>query len=305
MPTANMPAAEVEITYALVTEMLRAQHPDLANLSLTLMANGWDNVMYRLGDDYIVRLPRRALAAPLIEFELEWLPGLAARLPVAIPAPIRRGAPTADYPWTWSICPFIAGHTAASAGDPVSSAGDPEADRRVARSLGEFLCALHTPAPPNAPANPYRGGPLSDRDSTTRQRIAQLADVIDDAATLAVWETLVATPPWTGPPLWLHGDLHPANILIRDGELCGVIDFGDITAGDPACDLSAGWIMFDEPSRSVFRQAAGTVDDYTWVRARGWALSLSLAYLESSADAAHMAAIGHSALRRALEPSES
>ena len=297
MPTANMPEAEVEITHGLVQRLLAAQHPDLADLPIVLMANGWDNVLYRLGDHYTVRLPRRALAAPLVLNELDWLPRLASGLPVAIPAPVRRGEPNDEYPWSWSICPLLPGDIASLLeGAPAETIG------ALAVALGEFLRALHVPAPINAPVNPYRGVPLGERDPVVRQRITNLTDIIDGPATLAQWESLVITPPWPSPPVWLHGDLHPANILVLDWALSGVIDFGDITSGDPATDLSVAWLLFDEADRSLFRAAAGDIDDDTWARARGWALNLGVAYLELSADSSVMAAIGHRTLQRLMAP---
>ncbi len=293
MPADNMPNAEVDVSVNLVRSLLDAQHPDLALLPLTLMANGWDNVIYRLGDHHTVRLPRRAMAAPLVEHELRWLPEFATRLPIAIPAPVRRGEPADDYPFVWSICPYLPGEMAATA---------PHLDKAsIAPSLGEFLRALQRQAPFDAPTNQWRGVPLLDRDAANHERMTQLADIIDTGPVSELWELLKLTTPWDQAPVWVHGDLHPANFLVdTKGHLSAVIDFGDLCSGDPATDLFIGWTFFDEPERSVFRAAAGDIDDATWARARGWALTLTLAYLHGSANNPIMAAIGHDALPRIL-----
>lgn len=272
----NTPAAEVDVDESLVRALLGEQHPDLAGLPLMPLASGWDNAIFRLGDDLVVRLPRRQLAAALIEHEHRWLPELATRLPMPIPVAVREGRPAEFYPWAWSICPWFPGTVAART---------PVEDRPLAaRVLGEFVAAMHQPAPADAPENPFRGVPLSKRDGVTRERIAQLGDLLDAPAVTACWDEALAVPPWSGPALWLHGDLHPANLLVHRGRLSAVIDFGDLTSGDPATDLAVAWMMFPADLRPVFRGAAGDVDDDTWARALGWALSLGVAYLAHSAD---------------------
>jgi aminoglycoside phosphotransferase (APT) family kinase protein len=173
----------------------------------------------------------------------------------------------------------------------------------AATSLGEFLAALHQPAPPDAPENRFRGVPLTDRDATMHERVAQLADAIDARAVLARWDELLATPPWSGPPLWLHGDLHPANVLVHRGRLSAVIDFGDITSGDPANDLSVAWMLFPPDARATFRAAAGAVDDDTWARARGWALTLAVTYIAASANDPVIEREGHEAIAAVLADS--
>jgi aminoglycoside phosphotransferase (APT) family kinase protein len=284
------PAAEVDIDGALVRGLLQSQRPDLADLPIRVVANGWDNVIARIGDDLAARLPRRAAAVDLIESEQRWLVELAPRLPLPIPVPVFAGAPTATYPWRWSITPWFAGASAADA-PPV----DLDA---TARALAAFVAALHTPAPADAPANPFRGVALAERAAAVEQRANSLADRIDLATTLRVWNDLAATEPWGGPALWLHGDLHPSNMLTHDGELSAVIDWGDLTAGDPATDLSIAWMLFDERQRGVFRDLAG-IDPATWRRAAGWALNLSLAYLTGD-DTTSMPAIGRATLAEVL-----
>jgi aminoglycoside phosphotransferase (APT) family kinase protein len=217
---------------------------------------------------------------------------LAPRLPLPIPAPVRIGRPQGAYPWSWSVVPWRPGRIAAS-----TALADPAAE---ARRLGAFTAALHRPAPADAPVNPVRGGPLRERAVALEERLERLATVVDTAAVQRRWEGSVASAPWSGPPLWLHGDLHTANLLVDDGALSAVIDFGDITGGDPATDLAVAWMLFEPDDRVTFRQACGTSDDDTWRRARGWALHFALAYLAHSADNPLMAAIGRHTLDAVL-----
>jgi aminoglycoside phosphotransferase (APT) family kinase protein len=292
-----MPAAEVDISVDLVRRLLASQQPDLAQLPIGQMPNGWDNFLCRLGDELIVRLPRRALAADLVLHEQRWLPVLAPRLPLAIPAPVRVGVASAEYPWPWSIVPFLPGQAAA-----LHAPADP---RDAAVSLGRFLGALHTPAAPEAPANPYRGVPLAARSPAVIARMRQLGGLIDGKAAMAAWEAALAAPVWDGSPVWLHGDLHPANILVREGRISAVIDFGDITAGDPASDLSVAWMILPADCYGAFRDGYRDINrhrlsDDTWMRARGWALALAVAFLANSADNRMMADIGRRTMAAVL-----
>ncbi|SIM50621.1 aminoglycoside phosphotransferase family protein [Micromonospora cremea] len=288
-----MPAADVRVSLDLVRRLLVAQHPDVAHLPIEVMANGWDNLMCRLGDELVVRLPRRALSAELVVHEQRWLPVLAPRLPLPVPAPVRVGRPAFGYPWSWSIVPFLPGQVAAR---------NPPADLwEAAVVLGRFLGALHVPAPSDAPANPYRGVALASRSEAVTTRVSQLESMIDRAAVMRVWEGAVAAPEWDSPPLWLHGDLHPANILVDCSRVSGVIDFGDVTSGDPATDLSVAWMLLPAECHGAFQDAYRAANEYaahddTWARARGWALALSLAFLAHSADNPLMAEIGHRTL---------
>ncbi len=277
MAMANMPEAEVEIDVALVRMLLQLQHPDLSDLPLRPLSQGWDNAMFRLGDDLLVRLPRRQLGAALVENEQRWLPTLASRLPIAIPVPVRRGVAAEIYPWSWSVVPFHDGVTAAEC------AFDGAA---VARDLAEFLRALHFPSPPDAPHNRYRGVPLRDRHDDVVRWIAGLGAGagLDAPAAMRCRERAVDVPYWGNAPVWIHGDLHPANLITRDGNIVAVVDFGDIAGGDPATDLASAWMLFDGTLRSTFRAAYGNDDDDLWARARGWALMHSTACLANSAD---------------------
>ncbi len=268
------PAAEIDIDAALVRGLLEEQHPDLAHLPLTAVASGWDNDIFRLGGELTARLPRRSLAAGLVLNEQRWLPELASRLPLDVPVPVRVGGPSEalGYPWSWTVGPWLPG-------SPLEqSPPDDLAD--AATALGEFLAAMHQPAPFDAPTNPYRGVPLADRAERFEQGVLDLADTVDGSALGRLWADLVRTPAWSGPPVWVHGDVHPLNLLVHQGRLTAVIDFGDLTAGDPASDLAGAWTFLSAAERAILRAAAGThrpIDDDTWSRARGWALALGVA----------------------------
>jgi len=255
--------------------LLREQHADLSDLPLSESHAGVDNTSFRLGDSLAVRFPRRATSAALVENEQRWLPVLSADLPLPIPTPTRVGRPTARFQWPWSVVPWFQGGTALGA-----SVADTES---LARTLGSFLHALHHPAPANAPVNPWRGVNLSVRTELLNRDVKRLAGKIDGEAVLALWTHVLAARPWGGERLWIHGDLHPANLLVDNGQLSAVLDFGDLTAGDPATDLSVAWMMLPHRDRAVFREAARSrwspIDDDTWMRARGWALALGVSYV--------------------------
>lgn len=273
-----MPAAEVAVDVQLVRSLLHEQHPDLSGLPLERLSNGWDNAIFRLGSRYTVRLPRRSVAVQLLRNEQRWLPQFAAATTVPLPAPVREGKPSPQFPWPWSVNPWFDGEAAISA-EPSDRAG-------LALPLARFLADIHHPAPADAPRNPVRGVPLASRDKAFRARL-QSPGMPDPDRLSALWEQLSAVPSWTGPALWLHGDLHPANILHRHGGLAAVIDFGDLTSGDPATDLATAWMTFDAAGRRVFRsevtRLCGTDAD-TWRRARGWALNMATAMLMHSDD---------------------
>ena len=275
-----MPAADVEVSADLVRRLLADQHPDLARLPVEFLANGWDNELYRVGDELAARLPRRALGAEIITNEQRWLPGLAPRLPLPIPSPERTGVPACGYPYSWSVVPYLPGVPAAQA-----SSFDPAA---AAAAVGGFLGALHVPAPADAPANPFRGVPLAARASTFAANLARIGGQVDRDAVLRAWVAALTAPAYDGPPVWLHGDLHPTNILVNNGQVSGVIDFGDITAGDPASDLSVAWMLlppgFHASFWSAYQAAGGRADDALRARARGWALNLAIVFLAHSED---------------------
>jgi aminoglycoside phosphotransferase (APT) family kinase protein len=292
---AVMPSATLEVDAAVVRSLLRAQRPDLADLSLVRKAHGWDNVTFRLGDDLAVRLPRRAEAVPLILHEQLYLPGIAKRSPVPVPFPVHIGRPTADFPWPWSVVRWIPGAPAADAG---------AADRGpAAAGLAAFLRSLHIPAGAGVPVNPVRGVPLMHRDTAVRERLRDRERYPRAAELEAIWAAACEASAWDGPAMMLHGDLHPANILLdASGSLAGVIDFGDVGAGDPAVDLAAGWLMFDAGARRRFREALGpSADKEMWTRARGWALVLSTAMVSTSDDNPRMFSVGAFGIEQVLD----
>jgi aminoglycoside phosphotransferase (APT) family kinase protein len=295
MTVNRMPPAEVEVSADLVRRLLADQHPDLARLPVEFLANGWDNELYRVGDGLVARLPRRALGAQIIKNEQRWLPGLAPRLPLPIPRPERTGIPACGYPWSWSVVPYLPGVPAAA------SSFDPAA---AAAAVGGFLGALHAPAPADAPANPFRGVPLAERASTFAANLALLTAQVDRDAVLRAWVAALTAPGYDGPPVWLHGDLHPANILVNDGQVSGVIDFGDITAGDPASDLSVAWMLLPPDCHAIFWSAYGPPGgqaDALRARARGWALNLAVVFLAHSEDNPVLRRVGRRTLSAVLE----
>lgn len=275
-----MPAAEVHVDARLVRALLAEQFPELAGLPVSSLANGWDNVLYRVGEELVARLPRRQVAVPLIESEQRWLPELARGLPIPVPEPVAIGVPGAGYPWPWTLCRHLPGESLLSVTDAGGQLADPVVE---ARRLGAFHHALHRPAAPEAPPNPFRGVPLVERHDRLIGQLDDLGDAIDRAAADAAWDDALTTPPYDGPPLWLHGDPHPGNLLTDGTTISGVIDFGDLTAGDPATDLAAGWLVFETEARPAYREATGA-DDATWRRARGWALCMGVAMLATSQD---------------------
>jgi aminoglycoside phosphotransferase (APT) family kinase protein len=273
---------EVETNSRLVRRLLEAQFPRWADLRVEAVRSaGTDNALFRLGDEMVVRLPRMARAAEQAAKEQDWLPRLAPLLPLAIPVPLERGSPCDFYPWQWSVYRWLEG-TAADSSDSLS---DPVG---AAAELGRFIAALHgiesTGVPQPGPHNAFRGVPLSRRDGATRTAIHALRDTLDMVVATASWNAALGSPAWSGKPIVIHGDLQPANLLLRNGRLSAVIDFGCLGAGDPACDLMAAWTFLPATARYAFR-AATAADDAAWARGRGWALSfglIALPYYESS-----------------------
>jgi aminoglycoside phosphotransferase (APT) family kinase protein len=247
----------LEIDESLVRSLLNEQHPDLAVLDLRLVDGGWDNQQWRLGDELAVRMPRTPRAPDLLRIEQRWLPELAPRLPLPIPTPVRIGEPSELFPRTWTIATWVPGEPADRA--PISEYDD---------SLAGFLTALHVEAPADAPTNPTRGNPLTS-DGIDQWFPYAPADVATEVRD--IWEAAVSAPDWEGPPLWVHGDLHPANVVTSNGALTGVIDFGDVFAGDPAIDLAAAWVLLPAGSAARFFDAYATADEATIRRARGLA----------------------------------
>lgn len=293
----DTPAADIAVDEPLVRRLLLRQHPDLADRELALVGNGWDNVLFRLGVDLVVRLPRRLVAAELVEHEQRWLPEIAKRVSVAVPVPVRVGSPDPEFPYPWTIALWLAGEQASGELASSTPAGVSEG-ATLAADLARFIRELHTDAPPDAPLNPVRGVPLELRDAAVRSRLE--SGVVPNASDLAVvWQTARRARVWDGRPRWLHGDLHPANMLVRDGRLAAVLDFGDMCAGDPATDLATAWLSLDESVRAEFH-AALDYDKATWLRASGWVVLLGTAFVTNSADNPAMHRIGARALEQVL-----
>lgn len=288
------PPAEIEVTAGLVGRLLAAQHPDLAHLDLGDVVEGWDNAIVRLGPDLAVRLPRRAVAVDLARKEQRWLTVLGGLVPVGVPRPVRRGTPSPDYPWPWSVVPWFSGRLVA---DLPTGARVP-----LATDLADVLTGLHVPAPAEAPRNPVRGGPLAARDEAVRARLAAGVAAGVTVRALDAWERALGAPASATPPVWLHGDLHPANLLADDdARLVALLDFGDLGAGDRATDLATAWLTFDRAGRAALRDRLPDVDESAWTRARGWALVMATAMLAHAAADPVIGRIGRHTLAAVLE----
>jgi aminoglycoside phosphotransferase (APT) family kinase protein len=287
--------AEVPIDASLVRRLLRGQFPRWSRLAVRPVESaGWDNVIYRLGTDLAVRLPRRRIGADQTEKEHQWLPVLGPQLLLPVPVPVGKGVPGEGYPWHWTVCAWLPGEVATLA--PVADMG------QVAMSLAQFVRALQAIDPAGGPVSKFRGGTLAARDPVSQASAAALRGSLDVRPALEAWEAAVAEPVWTAPPVWMHGDLHPANLLVSNGELAGVIDFGLLGVGDPACDLMVAWTYLSANARGVFRDAL-TVDDPTWARGRGWALHLGLRAAAYSADNPVLGNIGRYTIAEVLADS--
>lgn len=263
----------LEIDENLVRALVREQHPDLSGLGLREVAGGWDNQLWRLGDELAVRMPRTERAPSLLRNEHRWLPALAPRLPLPVPTPVRIGEPSARFAKPWTVATWVPGEPADRA--PISH-------DRAAGTLAAFLSALHVEAPADAPVSRDRGVPLGPLTDGFERMLGELASA--DAATdfrsvRDVWDEGLAAPRWEGPPVWLHGDLHPANVVVADGTLSGVIDFGDMCSGDPAVDLAAAWVLLPAGAAAGFFAAYGHADAATIRRARALAALKCLALL--------------------------
>jgi aminoglycoside phosphotransferase (APT) family kinase protein len=258
----KMHDGEVDIDADLAGRLVAEQFPQLADLPVRAVpSTGTVNAIYRLGDRLCARLPRVRTWARDLDKEWRWLPRLAPRLSLRVPEPVARGRPTDSYPFSWAIYGWIDGQRYADA--------LVDDERRAAGELAQFVRELRRIDPAGAP----RGGrrPLRELDTATRSAIESARGVTDSDAATAAWERALQAPAWTGAPVWIHCDLLRPNLLVRDGRLCAVIDFGGAGIGDPAADVIAAWSVFGRAGRGVFR-AALEVDDGTWNRARGFAL---------------------------------
>ena len=265
-------AAEVDVNVSLVRRLLAAQFPKWEGLPLEPVdSTGTDNAIFRLGEDMCVRLPRAGWAIKQVDKEQRWLPMLAPLLPLPIPVPLAMGVPAEGYPWRWSVYSWLVGETATC--ERITD------QRQFAIALAQFVAALRridtAGGPPAGSHNFFRGVPLERRDTDFRDAVATLHNTLDADAVIAAWEAALRAPAWADPPVWIHGDLAAGNLLVEQGRLSAVIDFGGLGVGDPACDLFVAWNIFSSEARKVFREAL-TADDATWARGRGWALFIAL-----------------------------
>ncbi|MFJ3867102.1 phosphotransferase [Streptomyces nigra] len=293
--------AEVDVSEDLVRALLRERHPDLARLPVREVEGGWGNQMWRLGDELAVRMQRMDTSPDLQLKERRWLPVLAPRLPLPVPVPLRHGAPSERFPKIWTVMTWVEG-------TPLDLGSITRGDH-AAETLAVFLEALHVEAPADAPAAEGVGAhpeDCSDGFEHFFQAVApaELAEEIRD-----VWGEAVAAPPWEGPPVWVHGDLHPANVVVADGTLAGVIDFGALCAGDPAWDLAAAWLLLPTGGTARFFESYTRVDEATLRRARGLAAMKSLFLMSMGRNGdlglpggkPHWGPVGRSALDRVLK----
>lgn len=266
-----MSAPDLVIDARLARRLVDAQFPEWSGLPLRPVEHdGWDNRTFRLGDELSVRLPSAAGYREQVAKEQEWLPRLAPHLPLPIPAPVARGVPGEGYPWPWSVYRWLPGRPLALEAD-----ADPVA---LAEDVAGFLRALQSVPAVDGPApgthNFFRGAPPVVYEEEALAAFEVLDRVpgvaLSPGRARAIWADATATT-WTAPPVWFHGDVAVGNLLMTDGRLSAVIDFGTSGVGDPACDLVLFWTFLDPPAAGVFRDAAG-LDDATWARAAGWAL---------------------------------
>lgn len=273
----KMHVDEIDIDATLVRRLVAAQFPQWADLPVEpVPSTGTVNAIYRLGNDMAVRIPRVERWASDLEKEMHWLPRLAPQLPLAVSEPLAAGNPGEGYPWRWAIYRWLEGDT--WAGDRVEDLGEAAVD------LAQFITALQRIDTAGAPGPRAYGSRAAEQDSWVRAAIAASHDIIDTAAVTAAWDAALRAPGWDRPPVWVHGDLLAPNVLVAGGRLSAVIDFGGMHVGDPAREIMAAWTLFTGESRDVFR-AALSVDDATWARGRGWALTRVVAipyYLETN-----------------------
>ena len=267
-----MHADEVDTDVSLVRRLVAAQFPRWADLPIEqVRSGGTDNAIYRLGNDMAVRLPRHRRTTGPLKKERQWLPKLAPLLPLAVPVPLADGMPAEGYPFEWSVYRWLKGEDATI--QPLTDLD------RAATDLAQFVAALQrvdpTDGPPPGEHNGFRGEPLATREKRTRAAIASLHGAIDGGAVTAVWDAALLASEWQREPVWIHGDLDSRNLLVEQGRLSAVIDFGCLGVGDPACDVMVAWKVLSADTRDIFRVEL-SVDEATWARGRGWALSQTL-----------------------------
>ena len=264
---------EFEVSESLVRKLIENQCPQWASLFIkSIDSSGTVHALFRLGSEYVIRLPRIEGAIVNMKKEWKWLPKLAPLLKVPISEPVFKGKPAADYPWCWTVARW---HN----GDNPSFEQENELEW-VAKDLAHFINDLHQIELPNGPAS-RRGTALNEQnfDEETRKAILELEGEIDTKFVTSLWNYLSNRPAWDRYPVWIHGDLLPGNIILQNQRLQAVIDFSDVGVGDPACDLVISWCLFNSNSQEIFRKSLKDIDEHTWERGRGWALSIALILL--------------------------
>ena len=274
MTPVKMHAGELDIDADLVRRLLREQFPNWADLPIRpVQSSGTDNAIFRLGSDLSVRLPRISWAVKDVGVNRDWLPRMAPFLPLAIPVQVALGQPGEDYPWQWSVYCWLEGESAT-----LENINDL---CQAAKNLAQFLAALQsidTSGGPKAAEANIRGSSLRLREAETRKAISALRGMIDAEGAQRLWEDALRLPEWEPEPVWFHGDMLPGNLLVKDGQITAVIDFGGMAVGDPSCDLMIAWGLFSGESREMFR-AELQVDEATWLRGRGHALSQAVIFI--------------------------
>lgn len=261
-----------ETKLSFVHKLISEQFPNWADLPINRFnSSGTDNIIYRLGKNMAVRLPSNEGGSLQIKKEYQWLPFIEKHLPVSVPTPIALGNPIEEYPWHWSVYKWIDGEDAIT--------GRMDDPYQVAIDLGQCVKVLQRIDPSGGPTpgdhNFWRGVPLTMRDEYVREAIANLQNDIDTNLATLAWEAALKAPIWGKDPVWIHGDLLAGNLLINQGRLCAIIDFGGLGIGDPACDWLFAWSLLSVKTREKLRKEL-SVDEATWERGRGWALSVGL-----------------------------
>ncbi|MEO1262798.1 MAG: aminoglycoside phosphotransferase family protein [Bacteroidota bacterium] len=284
-----MPEAEIEININLIRTLIKTQFPDFLKYKLEFLDEGWDNAMYRLGRKYMVRVPRRKVADQLMKNEQKWLPFFSEKLPVPIPAPVCIGLPGNSYPWHWSIIPWFDGRSS-----DLAKPNDFQAETLVG-----FLKKLHVPAPPDVPLNEVRDVPLKIKSPDVLNRFRRLkkrTNLVTEKIE-NIWQAGISAD-LNKNKTWIHGDLHPRNIIVKNGEIKAVIDWGDMTAGDPATDLSSLWMLFEKEIAFNAMKKYGASEDLI-KRAKGWAVFFGAILLDTGlVNSPQHATIGTSVLEK-------
>lgn len=268
----SFPPAEIHVDVATVRRLLEVDCPSLAQGTISLVDEGWDNFIYRVGSQHAVRLPRREIAARLLANEQNWLPILAPRLPLGTPVPVHIGKPSALFPWPWSVVKWISGETAENHCFTLEDVS----------LLAEALVSLHQPAPEAAPRNPFRGVSVRAKNDLVKERLHSLEqrDGITAQRLAAIWRDACQAPE-TEQRVWLHGDLHARNVVVNESRLVGLIDWGDLNGGDPANDLACAWTLIESARLRRAILEAYAADDALVRRAMGWALHFGLTLVNS------------------------